>query len=127
MSIRGVGIDVASISRFRRLLDRYGVAFEGRWFDELELVQPGSRHVGLARSYAVKEAVWKALELESRAGLPWREIVAVADARGAVAVHLTGTISTAARAANVGRVNATASVMGDVVVAVALIENAPGS
>lgn len=123
MKLLGVGIDVTSIARIRGLLDRYGARFERRWFDPVEVAQPGSRETRLARSYAVKEAVWKALPHATTSPLPWREIVSrPAASTDRVVVELRGTIAAEAGDHGVEVITANVTVRGDLVIAVALIE-----
>ncbi|MDN5763599.1 MAG: 4'-phosphopantetheinyl transferase superfamily protein [Microlunatus sp.] len=123
MTLLGIGIDIVSIARIGAILDRYGARFEQRWFDSAELTIGLSRQVALARSFAVKEAVVKALPHYSGGRLPWRDIVAVA--RGEVDemdVKLEGGLAREATADHVGPITATATVRGGVVIAAALVE-----
>lgn len=83
MSVRGVGIDIADVDRFRRLYARYGDRFALKWFGDVEIDRcrrmpdPGA---ALAEHFAVKEAVWKAIgPREWSAPLAWRSIVYAAD------------------------------------------------
>ncbi|WP_315549294.1 4'-phosphopantetheinyl transferase superfamily protein [Microbacterium aurum] len=83
MTVRGIGIDVADLERFRVLYARHGDRFAGKWFTDVERERclrtrdPGG---ALAEHFAVKEAVWKALgPSEWAAPLPWRSIVYVAE------------------------------------------------
>ena len=125
MKLVGVGIDVASITRIRGLLDRYGTRFESRWFDPIEVAQPGSREARFARCYAVKEAVWKALPHENSSPLPWRQIVAHPGAgTNQVVVELRGTVAAEAGDHGVGAITANVTISGDLAIAVALIEGA---
>jgi len=79
MTIRGIGIDVADVDRFRALYARRGEDFARKWFAHVEIERcRGARDPGaaLAEHFAVKEAVWKALgPSEWAAPLPWRSIV----------------------------------------------------
>lgn len=123
MSLVGVGIDVASIARIGRLLDRYGSRFESRWFDPAELHDQGNRRVALASSYAIKEAVWKALPHETPGPLRWRSIVPrVAPGTQQVVVDLCGPLAAEAASRGVTAISASVHVQGDVVLAIALVE-----
>jgi len=89
MTIRGVGIDVADVGRFTKLIAERGDAFTRKWFAASEIERCG--HVAdpgraFAEHFAVKEAVWKSLGpgVWSRP-LPWRSIVYMPD-RGTVAL-----------------------------------------
>ena len=66
--IKGVGIDMCSISRIQHILDREGKdgAFFRRAFSETETEEASLRHdlaAFYAARFAVKEAVFKALDL----------------------------------------------------------------
>ncbi len=71
MEIVGLGVDLAEVSRVRRLLDRYGERFKERCFTDHEwayahrFVDPSAR---LAARFAGKEAVMKSL------GTGWRRL-----------------------------------------------------
>lgn len=124
MTLHGVGIDVVDLPRFRKLLTRRGERFADRWFTPLERRQQGDPALCLARSFAVKEAVWKAVGFEAIPHLLWQDIVAVADGRGGFAVSFRGEAARVVREAEVGAVSATANGDDRVVVAVALAERA---
>ncbi len=125
MSICGVGIDIADITRIGAILERYGARFENRWFhpDELGQSQEGDRRVIATRCFAVKEAVWKALGSRSIGPLPWRDIhaVPIGTADG-VRVRLIGALARDRSADRVRAITATATVHGNLVVALAVIE-----
>lgn len=125
MTIRGIGVDVADVDRFRALYRRHGDRFARKWFAVEEISRcrqhsdPGAL---LAEHFAVKEAVWKALGPGAWAGpLPWRSIVFHADG-GAVSLH--GRVETLA-----GAVEVHSSVVrtGRVAVATALVSAAATS
>ncbi len=71
MQIVGLGVDLAEVSRVRRLLDRYGESFHRRCFTDREwdyahrYADPSAR---LAGRVAGKEAVMKSL------GTGWRRL-----------------------------------------------------
>lgn len=121
MSLRGVGIDVVDVARFGGVLDRGGEKLRLRWFTPVELAQPGASTENLARSFAVKEAVWKALRFSSIRHLVWRDIEA-ARVRGAMEVSLTGLVLAEARAQSVARIHADAAIRGPIVIATAIVE-----
>lgn len=125
MTLRGVGIDVSSVTRMGALLDRYGDRFVRRWFGADQAAAAGGTELAtqLASCFAVKEAAWKALGLDSRRPVPWREMVIIPDgAAGSWSIRLEGELGREAVAQGVGRVTATASRDGDLVVAIALAE-----
>ena len=71
MQIVGLGVDLAEVSRVRRLLDKYGESFHRRCYTEREreyahrYADPSAR---LAGRFAGKEAVMKSL------GTGWRRL-----------------------------------------------------
>ncbi len=71
MQIVGLGVDLAEVSRVRRLLDKYGESFHRRCFTDHEweyahrYADPSAR---LAGRFAGKEAVMKSL------GTGWRRL-----------------------------------------------------
>lgn len=87
MSIYGVGIDVADVGRFESLLVQRGESFVRRWFTGAEIAECGTDPRHYAGRFAAKEAVWKALGLDSAGPAVWRSVEVVAD-RG----RLQGTI-----------------------------------
>lgn len=107
MSILGIGIDVADVSRFARLLEARGDAFTRKWFSDGEIADcRGSSRVAhaFAETFAVKEAVWKAVGARATwsGPLPWRCIVL--DRRGCTPrVTLDGAV--AAQASRLGVVD----------------------
>ena len=126
MSLRGIGVDIASIPRFAALVERYGERFISRWFDATELTEAGSSVPSrLARRFAAKEAVWKALRIDGGASLPWRQIMIASEAPWSrLSVRLGGDLGSTAAALGIGPISVTATIQGDMAVAFALAEQA---
>lgn len=75
--IIGVGVDVVSISRVKRAIEKGGASFLKRVFTERELeycFQSGYSYEKLAARFAAKEAVFKAIGHASRSRLGWRGV-----------------------------------------------------
>lgn len=75
--IIGVGVDVVSISRVKRAIEKCGARFLKRVFTERELeycFKSGYSYERLAARFAAKEAVFKALGYHSRSRLGWRGV-----------------------------------------------------
>jgi len=74
MSVVGIGIDVCSIERMRRALERHGDRFFARICSERERADLTGRDVAtaLAGRFAVKEAFAKALD--GAPGVGWHEV-----------------------------------------------------
>ncbi|MEN8207889.1 MAG: holo-ACP synthase [Candidatus Fermentibacteria bacterium] len=68
------GIDIVSISRLEKALDRSGQRFLHRIFDEKELVLQGDTGF-LATRFAAKEAFFKALGTGVSSGVRWHDFV----------------------------------------------------
>ncbi|MBI4899921.1 MAG: 4'-phosphopantetheinyl transferase superfamily protein [Actinobacteria bacterium] len=125
MSIHGVGIDVGSIPRAAALIERFGEHFVGRWFDDAEMSDPRFRPSWVARELAAKEAVWKALRIDEHTAPPWRQIIITADpCRNILTVRLEGELASTAAALGVGPILVSATVSGDLAVALAIAERA---
>ena len=83
--IYGIGIDIVSIPRIERMLDRWGRLFTQRVFTPAEITfcegrsNPGQH---FALRWAVKEAMLKALGLGLRSGIKWTDIEVVNDPSG---------------------------------------------
>lgn len=126
MSLRGIGVDIGSIPRIAALVERYGERFIGRWFDASELAEGGSSLASqLASRFAAKEAVWKALRIDDGTSLPWRQIMITSEApSGRLSVRLEGDLGSTAAALGIGPISVATTVYGDMVVAIALAEQA---
>ncbi|MFO7982786.1 MAG: holo-ACP synthase [Desulfuromonadales bacterium] len=92
-SIAGIGVDLARIDRFYRLLDLGKDRVIDRIFTEaekdycLDKRDPSSH---LAVRFAAKEAFLKALGLGLRRGITWHDIEVVRDDLGAPSLKLSG-------------------------------------
>jgi len=83
--IIGVGVDVVSISRVMRAVEKGGGRFLQRVFTERELeycFKSGHPYERLAARFAAKEAVFKALGYGSRRRLGWRGVEIAVDGSG---------------------------------------------
>ncbi len=91
--VAGLGVDLARIERFRRLISEHKESVIERLFtpDEqayaLRKVDPAPF---LAARFAAKEAFLKALGLGLRQGVSWREIEVVKDEAGKPMLELQG-------------------------------------
>ncbi len=88
------GVDLISISRVERVLQRYGDRFLERVYTPDEVTYARGRPAELAARFAAKEAVAKALGVGVRmmapGGIHWREAEIVGDRRGKPLVRLSG-------------------------------------
>jgi holo-[acyl-carrier protein] synthase len=90
--ILGVGIDLVSISRVARLLDRYGERFARKVFTATEWSESGGRPSHLAGRFAVKEAVFKALGTGLSGGVAWHDVETLSRGSGAPEVRTFGVV-----------------------------------
>jgi len=91
--IVGVGTDIVCIGRMRNNLERFGERFACRILDAGELEEYRDERFPerlLAKRFAVKEAVAKALGTGFRDGVTPRQIAVVHDPLGKPAVRLAG-------------------------------------
>lgn len=87
----GVGVDTVAIARIQQALTRHGSRFSSRILSacEREGVAPASARE-LAKAFAAKEAVAKALGTGFRRGVSWQHIVIGRDQLGKPTVQLDG-------------------------------------
>ncbi|MEH6565174.1 MAG: holo-ACP synthase [Halopseudomonas sp.] len=91
--IRGIGTDLVLVSRIEAVLGRQGERFARRILTDAEFrrftvhKQP-ARY--LAKRFAAKEAILKALGTGLAGGLSWQHMQIDNDAAGAPSVHLSG-------------------------------------
>ncbi len=91
-AVRGLGIDLVSISRFKDALDRWGCRMTRRLFTPAELdycFSKGRPEVHLAARFAAKEAFLKALGTGLSRGIAFTdvEIVASTGAPPTISLH----------------------------------------
>lgn len=128
MSLHGVGIDIADVSRISRLLESAGDRFTGRWFTPEEIAQcdaSADRAAAYALRFAAKEAVWKAVGGGVQ-GVPWRSIAVLAAGDSRLRVRLLGDLAKAAVRARVGEVTVAVTASDRIATAVALAQRIGG-
>lgn len=127
--ILGVGVDLASVARFRALVTRRG----GRAARRLLAAEEALAHArardparDLAKRWAVKEAYAKALGT-GLAGIAARDIALTRDAEsGAPGIHLSAAGHAFAAARGAGAAHISLSDEGDQVIAMVVVERASG-
>jgi len=86
MAIKGVGVDIAEISRLSGIVGRYGEKFLNKVYTaaEAELCVCGGRlrPERLAGRFAAKEAFYKALPAAAQAVSSWKGVQVLADGAG---------------------------------------------
>jgi holo-[acyl-carrier protein] synthase len=91
--VAGIGVDLAPIARFRRLLAREKRGVIDRIFTVGEKVYSLAKNDPapyLAVRFAAKEAFLKALGLGLRQGISWQDMDVVKDALGCPSLRLSG-------------------------------------
>jgi holo-[acyl-carrier protein] synthase len=89
--IAGVGVDIVEIARIAGLLERHSDRFSRRILQEEEIrhFKHGFQEAAyIARQFAAKEAVSKALGTGMRSGVHFRNILVLRDKRGMPVVSL---------------------------------------
>ena len=87
------GIDIVSVKRFKRIVDRYGEGFLKKVFSKEEIENCKKKHkpnVHLAGRFAAKEAVVKALMLPRSKGYSLHNITICSSPEGVPGVELRG-------------------------------------
>ena len=91
--ILGIGTDICDIRRIRKLFDRHPERFAAKAFTEVEREKCLSRPDPvpcLAKRFAAKEAVAKALATEDSGALSWHDVEVYNDASGRPGILLHG-------------------------------------
>jgi len=92
--ILGIGTDIVNVDRIARLIERFGDRFLNRIFTDHELLKAYSNQAHyvsiLAKRFAAKEAVSKALGTGFRNGLRFKDIEVVSNALGRPEICLHG-------------------------------------
>lgn len=99
--ILGIGTDIVSIARMKESLERHGERFAGRILsvDELAVFKVKSNQPAyLAKRFAAKEAVVKALGCGFRDGISMQHIIISNDLLGKPEVRLSGGADVRAKA-----------------------------
>ena len=90
--ILGIGVDLVDVSRMHRSLARFGDRLLAKLLSarELELMPGNDSAPWLARQFAAKEAVSKALGTGMKAGVHFRQIEVLRRQTGAPFIELQG-------------------------------------
>ena len=123
--MKGLGVDVVSLTEMQGTLERAGDAFLDKVFDpeELDAIPLGGvrlRHI--ASNFAVKEAVFKCLGASWTPRASFADIKVTRTSAGIPSVTLAGDFAAALTARGGGNVLVSLSVSGDIAVAVAALE-----
>lgn len=120
----GVGVDVAEVGRFERLIGRGDGRAWVHWYTEAE-TQECRRHPRPAEAatvrFAVKEAIYKALGASFTGAVRWRDIEVLGE-EPSWRIELHGEIELTAAAAGVGTVHVSTGRSGHRVMAMVIAE-----
>ena len=124
--IVGLGIDVCSIERMRRALERHGDRFLGRICSDAERADLMGRDLGtsLAGRFAVKEAFAKALD--GARGVGWHEVEVRRMPSGRPVLELKGNAMAMARRFGADSWHVSITHDAGVAVAVVILESSGG-
>ena len=106
--ILGIGTDLARIQRFEDLLARRGEAISRRLLtpsEQAAMAQAAKPAAYLAKRFAAKEALLKALGTGLRDGLSWQQLEVSNDALGKPELQLTGRAAALAEQKGVQRIH----------------------
>jgi holo-[acyl-carrier protein] synthase len=120
--IIGVGLDVCSIERMRRALERHGERFFARICSESERLDLAGRDMAtaLAGRFAVKEAFAKALD--GAPGVGWHEVEVRKAPSGRPRLELRGAALALTRKSGVERWHVTITHDAGIAAAVVILE-----
>ena len=121
--IRGLGIDLVTVSRIAALISRYGDRFKAKVFTEQErrycetYAEPAQHY---AARFAAKEATLKALGVPR--GLRWHEMEVASGSGRQPTLRLTGAAEAAAEGLGISQTLLSLTHEGDVAAAVVVAE-----
>ncbi len=104
--IYGIGTDIVAVPRLQANLDRYGERFAARILTEPELAtfrETADKAHFLAKRFAAKEALVKALGTGFRDGLSLRDIAVANDALGKPTLAFSDKLADRLRACGIDR------------------------
>jgi holo-[acyl-carrier protein] synthase len=124
--IAGIGIDIVSISRFERLIERYGNRVLEKVFTDMER-REGDRKSGRAAFFAVRfaarEAFYKALGTGWGRGLPLKEVSVATGEGGRPSLVVGERMQAEIEARGIVRHHVSLTHDGDSAVAVVILES----
>jgi holo-[acyl-carrier protein] synthase len=128
--IIGTGIDIVSIARIERLIDRYGRRFLEKVFTDREieeglaLARPARDRFFAAR-FAAREAFFKALGTGWGRGVPLREVAVERDPAGRPLMALSGRAAEEAARRRTAVIHLSLAHEGSVAQAIVILEGGP--
>lgn len=122
--IVGMGIDVCSIERMKKAIERHGERFVSRICSPRERIERGTRDAPtfVAARFAVKEAFAKALD--GAPGVGWHEVEVRRSASGRPSLELSGSALSLATRTGATRWHVTITHDAGIAAAVVILEGA---
>jgi len=108
--IKGVGVDLVEVERFRRGHDEGGLEFTEEVFTptEVKYCRSQARYwEHFAARFAAKEAAFKALGAGLAQGLRWKMVEVVRDSSGAVSLLFSGKATELVRSLRITKIHLT--------------------
>ena len=93
MNVISVGVDIVSLERIQRVYEKHGEAFLERVYTANErqaITKLKSPISFMAGRWAAKEAIYKSLQIDLKAGVTWQDMDILKSANGAPTVVLSG-------------------------------------
>jgi len=122
--IKGIGVDIVEIERFRRAVERRGRRFLEKIFTEEEMEYCFSMkdpYPHLAGRFCVKEAVLKSLGLGIGMGVKLKDIIVCLDKSGKPYINAGGSLRRFMNEISCSRIFVSISHSGEYAVAVAIL------
>lgn len=126
MPVVAIGMDLAQVARFEKVLTRHGDRLLDRLFTKAERAycdRRASRLASYTGRFAVKEAVMKVLGTGWARGVTWRDIEVVRASGSAPELVLHGVAAKLARAKGITKIHITITHDGGIAAAVAVAES----
>jgi holo-[acyl-carrier protein] synthase len=124
MTIIGIGVDLVSVDRVRAITQRWQDRFLDRVYSEAERRDCFRRTVpyaSLAGRFAAKEAILKALGVGWAAGVRWRDVQVLNDAKGRPVARVHGRVRSLIEDAGITRIHVSLSHDGGYAIAQAIL------
>jgi holo-[acyl-carrier protein] synthase len=128
--IYGIGTDIVSVERIRKVLTRFGERFAERILSDSELAEFASKRDPvrfLAKRFAAKEAFSKALGVGMRMPMAWRRMGVGHDHRGKPIIVCNAELGDFMRARGVGEGHISLTDEHDHAVAFVVLERYQGN
>lgn len=128
--IHGIGVDIVSIARIRRALERWGERFMRKVFTDEEIaycVRKRDPAPSFAARFAAKEAFFKALGRGQRRGIRWKEVGVRNEMSGRPSLRIVGDRRALMESESISGVHLSLSHDNDSAIAYVILEKSPSS